>query len=243
MLIMIVIQVITAFLFVSMGYFISRKKVYWLLSGFNLKSKEEQEELIKNGYPQAAAKGITYSGYILLGGILFYFLRLPYAVELSWGIMMIYLFGHLLYISKLDAEKSRKANKMILIVTIILTVSIMGGVFFLGAQANHLTVKENTMTISGSYGVEWSLDEITQLELVDELPKILLRTNGYSTAARAKGKFRLEDLGSGLLFIHRHNPPYIFVKRGDDYLFINSSDSEETMKWYHELKTALEMKS
>src|SRR4051794_31191047 len=46
------IQIGIILLFLLFGWAIRRGKAYWLISGFSSRPKEEQEEMIRNGYPQ-----------------------------------------------------------------------------------------------------------------------------------------------------------------------------------------------
>lgn len=59
------IQILIIILFSIFTYLILKKKVYSLVSGFNMKSDEEQQQLIKKGYPQAVGRGMLYVAYII----------------------------------------------------------------------------------------------------------------------------------------------------------------------------------
>ncbi|MDT8860811.1 DUF3784 domain-containing protein [Alkalihalobacillus sp. MEB130] len=232
---LIMIQLFMFLLLFLLGYLIVKKQAYFLLSGFSAKTEEDQQILIKNGYPQAAGRVLMNSSFILLVGLGLSLFEIPYMIELSWLVMIIYLFVHLLYIGKLDNTKHRKRNSLILKMTIVFTFGILGWASYMGLQPNELSISDNRLQISGFYGVEWPLDEITNIELVDTIPKIQVRTNGFSFANRLKGHFRLEELGKGRLFIYRNSPHFIYIEKGDDYIFINSSDSHETKLWYEEM--------
>ncbi|MFV8829799.1 DUF3784 domain-containing protein [Alkalihalobacterium sp. APHAB7] len=234
-----IIQLFMILLFFLLGYLIVKREAYFLLSGFSAKSKEDQQILIQNGYPQAAGRALINSGFILLGGLALYLMRIPYMVEFSWLIMIIYLFTRLLYIGKLDTTKNKKRNSIILIITIVFTFGVLGGVAYIGIQPNEVTISDDRLHVSGFYGVEWPLDEITNVELVDTIPNVQVRTNGFSFANRLKGHFRLEGLGGGRLYLYRNHPPFIFVEKGEDYLFINSRDSQETKLWYGKMMEQL----
>ncbi|WP_216829783.1 DUF3784 domain-containing protein [Alkalihalobacterium elongatum] len=235
MIALIIIQLFMVLMFFLLGYLIVKKEVYFLLSGFSSKSEEEQKILIKNGYPQAAGRALINSGFILVGGLGLYLLKIPYMIELSWLVMIIYIFTHLLYIGKLDTTKSSKRNSIILILTIVFTFGILGVVTYIGIQPNHLSTSDTQLQISGFYGVDWPLDKITNVELVDTIPNVQVRTNGFAFANRLKGHFRLEELGKGRLLLYRNHPPFIYIEKGEDYLFINSRDINETRLWYEEM--------
>lgn len=240
MVVLIIVQLMTIAMFFLFGYLILKKDMYDLISGFATKTEEEQQELIDKGYPQANAKGLIYSGWILVIGLLLQFIGVPHAILISLGVMTVFLFAYMLYINKLDVARVRKRNFIILLGTIIFTFGIIGFVVWIGTQPNHLTISETDLHVSGNYGVDWPLDEITNVELMEDLPKIQMRTNGFAAGERLKGRFRLEDLGNGRLFIYRNNPPFIFIEKGEDYLIINSRDIEQTEQWYKEVQDALQ---
>lgn len=226
-------------MFLLFGYLIVKKEYYGLLSGFAMKSDEEQQELIKRGYPQAAGKGLTYSGYILVMGLILQLVNVPHAIMLSWVVMLLYLFGYLFYISKYDIEKTKKRNLYILAATMIFTFGIIFWGIYVGVSSNELIVKNDQVHITGMYGVEWPLDEITSVSIVHELPRIQMRTNGFAYGDRLKGNFRIEGLGTGKLYLYRNHLPYVFIQRGEDYVFINSKDKTTTLQWFDDLNESI----
>ncbi|RXI96159.1 DUF3784 domain-containing protein [Anaerobacillus alkaliphilus] len=237
--ILVIVQGHAAGLFFLFAHLIKKKKYYGLISGFSMKSEAEQEELIKNGYPQAVGNIMSNSAWILLIGLILLLLGLEAAILWSYGILMLYMFGHLLYISKRDAKRVRKRNFIILVSVTVITLGGVGTLFYLGEQPNYLTVTEEEVVVSGMYGLTWPLTEITNVELVEEIPRIRARTNGFSTSQRAKGKYRLDELGSGTLFLYRDHPPFLVVQKGEDYFIINSENESETIAWFENIGSVL----
>ncbi|MCT8136761.1 hypothetical protein H1D32_02715 [Anaerobacillus sp. CMMVII] len=107
----------------------------------------------------------------------------------------------------------RKRNFLMLMGTIVFTFAIIGGAFYVGQSSNVLTISKDELHISGTYGVDWQLEEITNIELVEELPEIKMRTNGYSFGGRLKGRFRLEELGNGRLLFTETIPLLSTLKK------------------------------
>lgn len=223
-------------LFLLFGYLILKKKVYSLISGFELKTEEEKQQLIESGYPEAIGRVMIYSSIILAVGLLLFLLEIPHAIEISWLVLIVYMFGALIYYNKLDTTKSRKRDQWILIGTFLLTIIILTGAGYAGFQKNEITVTENELKISGFYGVEWPLAELTKVELVEEIPEVEWRTNGFALGNRLKGNFRLEGLGGGKLFLYVNKPPFLYIEKGDDFVFINDKDSEVTKRWFREIE-------
>ncbi|WP_413374904.1 DUF3784 domain-containing protein [Alkalihalobacillus sp. 1P02AB] len=230
-----IIILLLAVMFFLFAYFILKKQYYGLISGFWAKPEEEQKMLIERGYPQATGWIMFNSGLILLVAALLYLVKVPYVLELSLVVMFMYMFGHLLVVNKMESKKVRKRNFYILIGSIILIVGISATAFI----PTHLTVTEDAVKISGMYGVTWEFDEITTIEKVDSLPTINMRTNGISVMERRVGHFRLEELGGGRLFLQSLKGPFIYIEKGDDFLFINGKEPSITNEWFTEMENGL----
>lgn len=88
------------------------------------------------------------------------------------------------------------------------------------------------------YGFEINIGEIENVELTDELPKIKIRTNGFSFGNIKKGFFNLDKFGKSRLLIHSDLTPYlILTKNNGDKIIINFKEKIETEKIYEKIKT------
>lgn len=240
-LILIIVQFFTAGLFLLLGYLILKRQAYGLVSGFNMKTEEEQEQLIANGYPQANARGVIRSGWILAAGAVLHISGVPFAAEISWLVMFIYLFSYLFFINKLSLERERKRNAVILTIVVVFTGGLLTAVFYAGLSDNELYTTETEVVIDGLYGVEWEFEEVTSVNLISEMPEIRARTNGFSFSGRAKGQFRLEELGHGRLFLTNvEQPPFLHIATEDDYAIINWENPEKTEMNYEKLQRRVE---
>jgi hypothetical protein len=90
-------------------------------------------------------------------------------------------------------------------------------------------------TGSGFYGVDVPLAEIQRVDLVDALPPIQSRTNGFAAGGLLRGHFRLEEWGSGGLFINRNSPPYVVVRMRQTFVVVNFADPAATRDLYERL--------
>ena len=121
---------------------------------------------------------------------------------------------------------------------------ILGAVFIftIGMTARHyLPAKEifdgEKVTYTGSYGFDLSISDIETIEMVDEIPKIKIRTNGVSTGYIRKGWFNLESWGRCRLFMTSNNPPFLIVtKNNGERIIINSREKNRTENIYAQLK-------
>ncbi|WP_404461463.1 DUF3784 domain-containing protein [Sutcliffiella horikoshii] len=235
MLILFFIQLTIVLIFLLIGWAIVKKEAYGLISSFRSRPKEEQEELIQNGYPQKTGKLLIGTAIVLLIMLPLLFTSFPYAMEVQIGVMVVLLLGGFIYLSKYEVQKKRKKSYIISTSIAVVTFSFLFVVSYLGFQEAELTLKENSFEISGVYGDEWRFEDITQVDLVEEMPEVLLRTNGYGMQSISKGHFKVKDYGSSLLFIYKGHSPYLLIKTNDDTIFINAKDAEKTKDWYYQL--------
>jgi len=89
------------------------------------------------------------------------------------------------------------------------------------------------------YNYDFSLADIEQLDLVDQVPKGF-KTNGESKSNVARGKFSLNGLGATRLYIYKNNPPYIRMKLKSTYIFYNDQDPERTKQLYAQLRNSMQ---
>ena len=98
---------------------------------------------------------------------------------------------------------------------------------------------EQTFEITGLYGDEWKVEDIEKIELLNEMPIVTYKENGFGMSNLSKGYFHVEAYGSSLLFI-RNGGPYLLIELKDEIIFINGENSEQTQSWYEQINKALE---
>lgn len=226
------IQLFMVLLFFLLGWMIKRKKAYWLISGFTTRPDVEQQQLIKNGYPQKTGTLLmaTAVGMCILLPLLF--TPFKFTMEVQFGFMLLFLLGGLVYLSKYEVPKKRKRSYMISSVLLVVVISFVGVLSFLGYQDFELTPRKDTFEISGMYGDEWRYKDIKRLELMEEMPEVTWKQDGFGLSTMAKGRFKVEGYGSSLLFIQKGSPPYLYIELKDKKIFINSENPDHTRTWY-----------
>jgi hypothetical protein len=226
------VQSFLIFMFLFFGWAIVKKQWYWLISNFNGRSKEVQERLIENGYPQRVGK-LMYATALGMAILLpLSFTRFEYSIDVQFGFMIVFLLGGLIYLSKYELNEKRNRSYIISSIIAIGTVGFIGGLFYLGYQDFELKGHENSIEITGMYGDEWSYSEIQRVELLEEMPEVVLRQNGFGLATMSKGQFKVQSYGSSLLFIHKDSSPYLFIETNSKKIFMNSKNPEQTKDWY-----------
>lgn len=222
-------------LFLILGWGVRKKEGYWLISGFASRPKEEQEELIDNGYPQKVGSLLILTAIGMLILLPLMFTSFKYATEVQFGFMSIFLMGGNIYLTKYEVPKKRKRSYIISISLLIAVIGGLSTLTFFSYQGYELVTKEKSFEITGMYGDEWGYEDITSIELMEKLPEVTVRTNGVGLPTLSKGHFKVKDYGSSLLFIQKESSPYIYIELKDMKIFINDKDTEQTRLWFEQL--------
>lgn len=222
-------------------YLIVKKKEYSLISGFLNRPKEEQEFLIKNGYMEATGKLFKWTFYLFLLTFIIGLLPIPYGFEISISVFLIALLGGMVWLQKYELPAKRKKMYWITGSISFITFAFVGGIIGYGLIDNEITVDRDTLTISGMYGIEWDLADVESVKLLDELPDVITKSNGFATSGVLKGRFRLEEPygGGGLLFVKGEKGPFLYVATDSEYLILNRDDHHETEQLYKTLNGRL----
>ena len=229
----IIIQTIISLLFFILGWAIRTKKAYWLISGFKNRSADERQQLIDNGYPQKAGLWLilTAIGIVLL--LPLSFTSLSFTFEIQFGfILLSSLFG-MIYLSKYETLKKRKRSYIISTSIFVITFGFIITLFLYGEQRSELILKEKSFEITGMYGDEWPYSDIKTVKLLEKMPNVTWKQNGFGTDRIAKGRFKVDGYGSSLLFIKKdQSSQVLYLELNNEKIFINGETSKQVKKWY-----------
>ncbi len=82
---------------------------------------------------------------------------------------------------------------------------------------------------SAAYSADVPLEAMTEVALLQRLPRILARTNGTGLGRTLRGHFRVDQLGDGQLFLEAGHPPYLLVKTHDSFVIVGYEDPARTL--------------
>lgn len=134
--------------------------------------------------------------------------------------------------------KSTKTSRVAWIVSGVITgvtVLVVAVILISSIRPSEITVGEETITISGSYGREIPVSDVVSVDLLDEMPPIAMRTNGSDTGHRLKGHFKLKSGEKCMVFVVKQ-APYIELRTSDNLYYLNADSKEETNELFLEIK-------
>ncbi len=209
---MIIVIIFLSVLFITLGFILSVKNAKYLLSGYNTMSKEDQEQVDIKNYIAFFRKFHFLLGLSLFfGGVAIYLLVGDIAAGVFIGTypLLAYIFFGWAS-SRYFGNAGKKKNKIgviILIGTLLLVITL----FVIGMRGNKIEYNSDQIEIKGMYGEVIHRSDIASLQLVDELPVITLKTNGFSMGAIRKGKFKTADDEIVKLLINSNMGPFLLI--------------------------------
>jgi len=139
--------------------------------------------------------------------------------------------------SRSDIEYNDKTGFRLTLIIITITLLFPLLLFFFGSRDTSVTISNSGLKIKGMYGLTINYSEIQQLDTLQTLPSIQMRTNGYAFGKSLKGNFRLHNKESAKLFITKRVPPYILIRTEKYNVYLNFKKSDKTIDLFKILTT------
>jgi hypothetical protein len=119
------------------------------------------------------------------------------------------------------------------IVLVVVTIIIQTG-----QRPVQIGLTDDALSVAGAgYSAEVPLASMTEVSLLDALPPVGRRTNGYAFGGTLRGHFQIDELGACEVFIERRVPPFIVIRTADRVVIVNRPDPEDTRRLYRELES------
>lgn len=230
--------------FIFMGLSFHVFKWYFLISGYNTMPKEKKAN-------------VDTAGLGRLMGIFGYFnggVSLIMALVMALGfrpvhtpVIVLFVLSTILLLIRAqrydgniydkDGKFRKGAWKEFIIAGVIGVVVLVfvGVLLFFSSRSTVVNVLEEGVEIKGMYGDVFTWESIGDVELIDELPNIEMRTNGSALGSKLKGHFRTTEYGSVKLFVDVDKSPFIFLETDKGIVIFNLDNEKETEEIYREI--------
>ncbi len=239
-----ILWVALAIFFVFLGWGVHKKRWYFLISGYNMMTEEEKAQVDV----EKLAKAIGWMCYVL--AVLFIGMGLLMEFEL-WGLLWVFTVAiiivplYFVYYSRRFYPKGMKstgtgsprAKKISTIVTVVTLIGA-GIIIYFSMQPTKFEVESGQFTISGVYGDKMSWEEISDIQLVEELPEVAVRTNGSAIGSKLKGNFKFKNGDKAKLFVDKSVGSFITFKWNGELYYLNKPTAQETEKLFEEMMGA-----
>jgi len=240
---MIVPITILSILFIGIGFIVTERNAKYLLSGYNTMSEDERQKFDIKSY-------IPYfrNFHIFLGISLFLICLFSYYfINPDWsGIIMgtypIMAYTYFVWKGNQFSKSNDKKAKRKTIITMIFLCFVfiaIAGMFFNSLKDNKIDITKDTIKIEGDYGMELKGSDIKSIKLVDKLPEISYKMNGFALENVKKGYFKTKSGEQVKFYINSENYPLIFIVTKDNQKIYYSSKEKSNNIIFNELKTAI----
>lgn len=234
---MLYVPIGTGLLFIVMAFLVTTNNAKYLLSGYNTMSEAEREKVDINAYIPYFKKFHLFLGisFISLGLLLHYTIGAT-ASAIFMGIYPILAYVYFMWEStKFWKGSTKKWNKFgiyVLVGTLILVV----GLFAIGFKENHLIIAADSIQFQGSYGETISPSEIKSVTLVNELPKITSKANGFAVGNIRKGYFKTIAGEKVKLILNSDSNEYLLITKLNGEKIYFSAKEKPSIELYNEIK-------
>ena len=99
-----------------------------------------------------------------------------------------------------------------------------------------IDIDSHDISISGLYGEVIDRSSIISITLVNDIPDIDYRVNGYSLFGDNLGKFKTDDGNIVMLYTHSLDAPFIKISRQHEPdIYLNTNDPDKTFSLFHQM--------
>lgn len=230
---------ILSLIFLLIAFIVTEKNAKYLLSGYNTMSEEERQNIDIKSYIHYFRNFHIFLGISLLitSLILFNFINPDWSI-IFIGTYPILAYTFFIWKGNRFVKAKNKKQKMMTYISIFVMLSIFIFIVFnlvTVLKDNEIIFNGSKIEITGEYGTEINSAEIKSVELVNEVPEIISKTNGFSLAVIKKGIFKTKDQKKVKLLINSQNTPIILLTTTDNQQIYYSSKEKSNEEIYNEL--------
>lgn len=227
-------------LFIGIGFIITEKNAKYLLSGYNTMSEEDRAQFDLKSYLPFFRKFHLYFGlsFTMIGASLHHLYGETFS-GIFLGIYPIIAYTFFIWRSQSYSKAPLRKWEKIAIGILVLVFIGVGGLFLKGFQELEFSYSEEKIVIDGMYGETIDKSNIRFVALVDSLPKITIRKNGFSLGNIHKGYYKTSDDSTLKLLLDSNQKPVIFIDLVDGSDIYFSYKTASNIALYEQLKQTM----
>lgn len=199
--------------------------------------KTTEEKYTVNGKNKIAVKAISICSlftFFICWFALVFKSDLFYILGACLPAIVMALFLAYLFTPKKEINVSLVVTMTVIISITVLVLSLVP--IYMSRKQTSIDIDSHSISISGIYGEAVDRSTIKSITLVNEIPGIDYRVNGYSFSDDNLGKFKADDGKIVMLYVHSQDAPFIKITRfhAPD-IYINTSDPDQTFSLFHQM--------
>jgi len=233
---MVVVVVIISLIFLIVACSVNENNAKYLLSGYNTMSDEEKQKFDIHSYiPYFRKFHLALGISFLVISLLLYFF-----VDSNWcgifsGVYPILAYVYFIWKSnKFSKENSKKQDiKTYIVMGVMLLLAVFISFEFKSSlNDNEINIANDTITISGSYGMEIKINDVKSIQLINELPKIASKINGFALDKVKKGYFSTDKGEKVTLLINSLKSPFLLITTTENKRIFYTSKNKSMVDIY-----------
>ena len=228
---MIIIALVLSLIFGALGFIVTENNAKYILSGYNTMSEQERQQFDIVSYVR-----LLKQFHLLLAATLFGGVCLLSLVNNNWAslFMTVYPLAAYLYFlirsAKYNQGKSgQKAGAYMAGGVLVVVIAVLLVSSLTDYKSSELSLGPEMLEIEGSFGLTLDKSEIREQKVVDELPPISYKSNGFAAGDYAKGRFKTSDGNSIWLFVNKKASHFLLIRssKGDIYYSHDEMDMQQ----------------
>jgi hypothetical protein len=132
-------------------------------------------------------------------------------------------------------KKSKFLNTIIFICLVVVIILISN---FFNSQPPKVNLVGKQIEIDCIFGCNLNYTDIAFIDTISQMPKIEIRTNGFSYNKVCKGNFKLSGADNARLYIDFRVSPFIYIKlKNNEEIYLNLKDHQSTIEMFEKIKS------
>jgi len=228
---MIIIALVLSLVFGALGFIVTENNAKYILSGYNTMSEQDRQQFDIVSYVKLFKRFHLILAATLFGGVCLLSL-----VNNNWASLFMTVFPLAAYLYFLirsakyhQGKSGQKAGAYIVGGVLVVVIAVLLITSFSDYKSSELTLGSKKLEIKGSYGVTLDKGEIREQKVVNELPSISHKSNGFAAGDYAKGRFETSDGNSIWLFVNKKASHFLLIRssKGDIYYSHDEMDMQQ----------------
>ncbi|MCE7063314.1 DUF3784 domain-containing protein [Dyadobacter sp. CY343] len=218
---MILIALILSVVFGSIGFLVTEKNARYSLSGYNTMSEQDRQQFDIVSYIR-----LFKQFHLTLAATLFIGVCLLSLIDNNWAsiFMTVYpLVAYLYFLVKTAAynkgKSGQKAGSYIAGTVLVVVIGTLLFTSFKDYKSSELRLNADKLAIEGSFGIKINRKQVEEQQLVDRIPEISYKENGFAAGDYAKGRFRTKDGRTVWLFVNKKASRFLWIKSAQGDIF------------------------
>ena len=223
---MIYVLVAISLLFFAVGYILTENNAKYLLSGYNTMSEEDRKKVDISSFVIYYRKfHVFLSISLLIGGLITNSLISEVACGIFLGTYPILAYIYFIWNSRRFSSELNTSSNKVGIIVLAATLIFVLVLFGYGFKENQLLVNNDSIEFTGPYGEKIANEDIQSIELVNSLPKVNFKRNGFALGSMNKGYFKTDDGVIIKLLLNSDSYPIILIgKKSGDKIYYSAKN-------------------